>query len=56
MGTFTKEITSVGTELTANVNLIRFYAPSTAGIRASYLPELKQVSFSFLFSIDFTTF
>ncbi len=53
-GTFTEDISSWGTELTADVNLLRFYAPATVGIRTSYLPERNQVYFDFLFSIDFT--
>ena len=55
-GDWTKDITSTGAELTADINLMRFYAPATVGARASYLPELKQVYFDFLFSIDFTSF
>jgi hypothetical protein len=55
-GTFIKDITSMGTELTADVNFVRFYAPSSIGFRASYLPEMKNVYFDFLFSIDFTSF
>ncbi len=55
-GKFTKDITSLGTEITANTNILRFYAPSVVGFRASYLPELEGVYFNFLFSIDFTSF
>jgi len=55
-GTFVKDITSVGAELTADANLLRFYAPADIGIRASYLPELNSVYFDFLFSIDFASF
>lgn len=55
-GTFIKDITSMGTELSADVNFVRFYAPSSIGFRASYLPEMKNVYFDFLFSIDFTSF
>jgi hypothetical protein len=55
-GTFTTDISSVGTELTADVNIMRFYAPSTIGFRTSYLPLKKNVYFDFLFSIDFTSF
>lgn len=55
-GTFTEDISSTGIELTADVNLLRFYAPSDIGFRASYLPEMKNVYFDFLFSIDFTSF
>ena len=55
-GTFIKDITSVGAELTADANLLRFYAPANIGLRASYLPELNSVYFDFLFSIDFASF
>jgi hypothetical protein len=56
IGTFTKDINSFGTEFTADVNMVRFYAPATIGFRASYLPEMKDVYFNFLFSVDFTSF
>ena len=55
-GTFVKDITSVGAELTADANLLRFYAPADIGFRTSYLPELNSVYFDFLFSINFTSF
>lgn len=55
-GTFTKDITSFGVELTTDANLLRFYAPVDIGFRASYLPELNDVYFDFLFSIDFASF
>ena len=55
-GSFTEDISSVGTELTADVNVVRFYAPATFGVRASYLPDMKRVYFNLLFSIDFTSF
>ena len=55
-GTFTRDINSFGTEITADVNFVRFYAPASIGFRASYLPEKKDVYFNFLFSVDFTSF
>src|SRR5690554_3336436 len=55
-GNWVKNITSTGAELTADINFLRFYAPATIGVRASYLPELKQTYYDFLFSIDFTSF
>lgn len=55
-GQFVKNITSVGMEISADVNLLRFYAPVDIGFRASYLPEIKNFFFDFLFSIDFNTF
>jgi hypothetical protein len=55
-GHFTKDINSFGTELTADVNIMRFYAPINIGIRTSYLPEMENVYFDLLFSVDFTSF
>ena len=55
-GTFTKNINSHGGELTFDVNVLRFYAPTTLGVRASYIPEFKNVYFDFLFSVNFTSF
>lgn len=55
-GTFTKDISSFGSELTFDVNILRFYAPANVGVRTSYLPEMKQVYFDFLFSINFQSF
>ncbi len=55
VGTFSKNISSYGTELTGTANFLRFYAPATIGVRASYLPELKNVYFNFLFSVDFNS-
>lgn len=54
--TFNKDISSLGAEITADFNMFRIYAPVTMGFRASYLPELKNVYFDFLYSIDFTSF
>jgi hypothetical protein len=55
-GTFVKDISSFGTEITSDVNLLRFYAPADIGFRASWIPEMKDVYFDFLFSIDFNSF
>lgn len=55
-GQFTEDISSLGIEVTSDVNFLRFYAPADIGFRASYLPELNDVYFNFLFSIDFTSF
>jgi hypothetical protein len=54
-GEFTEDISSVGTEITADVNFLRFYAPCEIGFRSSYLPENRKMIFQFLFSIDFTS-
>lgn len=53
--TFDKNISSYGIELSGNANFLRFYAPVEIGFRASYLPEMKNVYFDFLFSIDFNS-
>lgn len=55
-GTFKNDITSYGSDLTFDLNVLRFYAPTTIGVRASYLPELENIYFDFLFSINFTSF
>lgn len=54
-GTYNKDISSFGFELTGDMNFLRFYAPIEMGTRASYLPEFKKVYFDFLFSIDFNS-
>lgn len=54
-GTFNSNISSFGFELTGNANFLRFYAPVEIGFRTSYLPEMQNVYFDFLFSIDFNT-
>lgn len=53
--TFTSRISSFGIELTGDANFLQFYAPVEIGVRASYLPEMKNVFFDFLFSIDFNS-
>jgi len=54
-GTFNSNISSYGIELTGNANFFRFYAPVEIGFRTSYLPEMQNVYFDFLFSIDFNS-
>ncbi len=55
-GSFTNDISSIGTELTFDVNFLRFYAPAEIGFRVSYLSEIQDTYFNFLFSIDLTSF
>ncbi len=55
VGTFSKNISSFGIEITGDANFLRFYAPVEIGFRASYLPEEKGVFYNFLFSIDFNS-
>ncbi len=54
-GTFNSSISSYGIEVTGDANFFRFYAPVEIGFRASYLPEMQNVYFDFLFSIDFNS-
>ena len=54
-GTFNKKITSYGVELTGDANFLRFYAPVEIGTRASYMKEISNFYFEFLFSIDFNS-
>jgi hypothetical protein len=55
-GNFSRNLSSLGIDLTSDINILRLYAPADAGIRAAYLPETSNFSFEFLFSIDFTSF
>jgi hypothetical protein len=55
VGKFQSDISSLGIELTGDSNFLRFYSPVEIGLRASYLPEIKDVYFDFLFSIDFNS-
>ena len=43
---------SIGAELYADLHLFRFYFPFSAGIRLSYLPQLKKLYPEFLFNLD----
>jgi hypothetical protein len=55
VGTYTANISSYGAELLGDINVLRFYAPIKIGVRASYLPEIEDLSFDFLLSIDFNS-
>jgi hypothetical protein len=55
-GSFSREVSSVGIDLTSDINLLRLYAPANAGLRTTYIPEKNRFNFEFLFSIDFTSF
>ncbi len=55
VGTFESNISSYGIELTGDANFLRFYAPVEIGFRTSYLPEVNDFYFDFLFSIDFNS-
>ncbi len=53
--TFSKNISSLGLELTSEMNFLRFYAPVEIGFNVSYLPEMQSIYSNFQFSIDFTS-
>lgn len=55
VGTFSKDISSFGVEITGDANFLRFYASVNVGFRTVYLPELNNVYFDFLFSINFSS-
>ncbi len=55
VGKFQSNISSFGIELTGDTNILRFYAPVEIGFRASYLPDLNDVFFNLLFSVDFNS-
>ncbi len=55
-GIFRETLISTGTEITGDVKFLRFYAPAGIGVRTSWLPERKNMSVEFLFSIDFSSF
>lgn len=55
VGTYKSDISSYGFELMGDAHFLRFYAPVQIGIRTSYLPEVQDVHFDFLFSIDFNS-
>ena len=54
-GRYTSEISSYGVELSGDMHLLRFYAPFNVGIRSSYLPEIDQLHFDLLLSINFNS-
>lgn len=55
VSTFNQQIASYGVELMGDFNFLRFYAPVKLGIRTSYLNEINDFSFDFLFSVDFNS-
>ncbi len=55
VGNYTSNISSYGIELSGDVNFLRFYAPIEIGFRTSYLPEVDNLYFDFLLSIDFNS-
>ncbi|MCG6187777.1 TolB-like translocation protein [Maribellus maritimus] len=55
VGRYSKDISSVGIEITGDVNFLRFYAPASIGLRGSYLPELNNMYFDLLFSVNFSS-
>lgn len=55
-GTYTKNITSLGLELTAENNFLRFFVPVEVGLRAGYTQELRNFYINFLYSINLPSF
>lgn len=55
-GSFNRNVSTLGTELLADANFLRFYAPANIGFRTIYLANQKQFAVEFLFSVDFKTF
>jgi len=54
-GSFSSQISSFGIEMLGDMHFLRFYAQVEVGFRASYLPEMENVYFDFLLSIDFNS-
>jgi len=52
----TTQYRSTGIEITSDMNVVRFLFPIDAGVRASYIPDLKQTIFEFLIQMNFTGF
>jgi len=55
IGSYKTNISSYGVEILGDLNFLRFYAPVKIGVRTSYLPEVEDFVFDFLFSIDFNS-
>ncbi len=55
-GNYTKNMTSLGIDLTADTHFLRFYAPANVGIRTIYLPATGRFKLDFLFSVNFASF
>lgn len=55
IGTYKSNISSFGIEMMGDMHFLRFYAPVEIGFRTSYLPEMKNIYFDFLLSIDFNS-
>ncbi len=53
--TFDYNISSYGVEIMGDLNFLHYYAPAKIGFRTSYLKEIQEFSFNFLFAIDFTS-
>jgi hypothetical protein len=50
------KLQSLGLELTADLHVLRFFAPIEIGFRSIYRPEYKDLQFNLLFSINFNGF
>jgi hypothetical protein len=54
-GSYKNRLTSYGTDITADIHLLRFYAPFNAGVKIAYLPQIGKPVFQLLLSVDFTS-
>ncbi len=51
-----RDYSSYGTDLLAEVHLLRFIAPLELGVRGAYLPDEQEIAWQFLISIGFSSF
>ncbi len=56
IGNNLRQYSSVGTDLLAEIHILRFVAPFELGVRAAYLPEDESMYWGFLMSIGFSSF
>lgn len=56
LSTSESDLQSMGVDLIANVNLLRFFAPFELGLRSIYRPEYADFQFMFIYSINFSLF
>jgi hypothetical protein len=54
-GTFKTNLSSFGIEFSGDMNVLRFYAPVDAGVRAGYLPGTGKPVFQMILSLDFNS-
>lgn len=52
---YERELKSYGAEVIGDGNVLRITAPVSIGFRGAYMPDYEDISFEFLFTIDFTS-